>query len=280
MPVIKHAAAARDAQLAAENGTETSMPSPSAGRKTCRLDLHGWISRGPGMLLAEAERARMDEILPDLFGYHLVQVGRLGDIDLLSQSRILHKGIVDIDRVPAPAPYPFAYGTASTLPVESDSVDVIVLPHVLEFDEDPHAALREAFRVLVPEGHLLILGFNPRSPMGMWRPFRKRRGVAPWNGQFFGVSRIKDWLALLDFDVTQVQPCFVRPSFGNERWLRTLDAICRLGNLTAPVLSTAYLIAARKRVTRVMPIKTRWRPKPRLVGVGLAEPSARIINRE
>lgn len=246
--------------------------------RTVRLDLHGWMSRGPGMHLADVECARLTEILPDLFGYHLVQVGRLGDVDLLSQSRILNRSIIDIDCVMAQAPYPFAHGTASALPVESDSVDVVVLPHVLEFDSEPHAALREAFRVLVPEGHLLIFGFNPRSLMGLWRPFRSRRGTAPWNGQFFGINRIKDWLALLGFDVLQVSPCFIRSPFQDERWLRTLDTIARLGNLTAPVLSSAYLMVAKKRLMKMTPIKTRWRPKRRLVGVGLAEPSARVVN--
>lgn len=245
-----------------------------------RLDLGRWLGRGPGVQLADAERARLDEILPDLFGYHLVQVGRLGEVDLLSQSRVLNRSIVDIDCSSALAPYPLVHGTASSLPVESDSVDVVVLPHVLEFDAEPHAALREAFRVLVPEGHLLILGFNPRSLMGIWRLFRRGRGGAPWNGQFFSINRIKDWLALLGFDVVQVSPCFIRSPFRDERWLRTLDAIARLGNLTAPVLSGAYLMVAKKRVMKMTPIKTRWQPKRRLVGVGLAEPSARVINRD
>lgn len=243
-----------------------------------RLELGSWMSRGPGVQLAGIERARLGEILPDLFGYHLVQVGRLGDIDLLSQSRILHRSIIEIDGIMARAPYPFVQGAASALPVESDSVDAVVLPHVLEFDPEPHGALREAFRVLVPEGHLLILAFNPRSLMGIWRLIRGRHGDAPWNGQFFGVTRIKDWLALLGFDVLQVSPCFIRSPFRDERWLRTLDAIARLGNLTAPVLSSAYLMVAKKRVLKMTPLKTRWQPKRRLVGVGLAEPSARVVN--
>lgn len=243
-----------------------------------RRELHGWISRGPAVQLADVECARLGEILPDMFGYHLVQVGRLGDVDLLSQSRILNRSIVDIDCVMAPAPYPFVHGSASALPLESDSVDVVVLPHVLEFDSEPHAALREAFRVLVPEGYLLILGFNPRSSMGLWRLFRRRLGKAPWNGQFFGVNRIKDWLALLGFDVMQVSPCFVHSPFRSQHWLRTLDTISRLGNLTAPVLSNVYLMVAKKRVMKMTPIKTRWRPSRRLVNVGLAEPSARVVD--
>lgn len=242
-----------------------------------RESLHEWFSRPPGKHLAEIERARIDEILPDLFGYHLLQVGHLGQVDLLSQSRILHRSIVDIDSCGISSPYPQFRGLASSLPVESDSVDVVVLPHVLEFDSRRHEALRESFRVLVPEGHLLICGFNPRSLMGMLRIARRRRGLAPWCGHFLGVGRMKDWLALLGFDVMQVSPCFINSSSRKQRWLERLDAFWRFGNRAAPVFSGAYIMVARKRVTTMTPIKTRWRPERRLVGVGLAEPSARVV---
>lgn len=243
-----------------------------------REGLHEWLSRPPGKFLAELEQARMNEVLPDLFGYHLLQMGHLGEVDLLSQSRILHRSIIDIDFSGIPAPYPQFRGIASALPVESDSVDVVLLPHVLEFDPQRHETLRESYRVLVPEGHLLICGFNPRSLMGIWRIARHRRGLAPWQGHFLGVGRLKDWLALLGFDVMQVTPCFINSSSKNQRWLERLDAFWRFGNRTGPVFSGAYVMVARKRVTRMTPIKTRWRPERRLVGVGLAEPSARVVD--
>lgn len=242
-----------------------------------REGLHDWLSRPPGKYLAELEQAQMNGILPDLFGYHLLQVGHLGQVDLLGQSRILHRSIIDIDACRFPASYPQFVGTASTLPVESDCVDVVILPHVLEFDPQRHETLRESFRVLVPEGHLLICGFNPRSLMGVSRIARRRRGLAPWHGHFLGVSRLKDWLALLGFDVIQVTPCFINSPSANQRWLERLDAFWRFGNRTASVFSGAYVMVARKRVTRMTPIKTRWRPERRLVGVGLAEPSARVV---
>lgn len=242
-----------------------------------REGLHDWLSRPPGKFLAEMERARMNEILPDLFGYHLLQVGHLGEVDLLGQSRILHRSIIDIDDCGFSTPYPQFRGAASTLPVESDCVDVVILPHVLEFDPQRHETLRESFRVLVPEGHVIICGFNPRSLMGVLRIARRRRGLAPWHGHFLGISRLKDWLALLGFDVMQVSPCFINSSSRNQRWLERLDAFWRFGNRTASVFSGAYMMVARKRVTRMTPIKTRWRPERRMVGVGLAEPSARVV---
>ncbi len=245
-----------------------------------RKSLYDWFDRPPGKYLAQIEQARMGEILPDLFGYHLLQVGHLGQVDLLAQSRILHRSIIDIDCCGVSSPYPQFRGSASALPVESDCVDVVILPHVLEFDSQRHEVLRESFRVLVPEGHLLIAGFNPRSLMGLSRIARRRRGPAPWSGHFLGVSRLKDWLALLGFDVMRVSPCFINSSSGKQRWLDRLDAFWRFGNRAAPVFSGAYVMVARKRVTTMTPIKTRWRPERRLVGVGLAEPSARVVKGE
>ncbi len=243
-----------------------------------REGLHEWLSRPPGKVLAQVEQARMNEILPDLFGYHLLQVGHLGEVDLLGQSRILHRSIIDVDACGISGLYPKFRGVASMLPVESDCVDVVILPHVLEFDPHRHETLRESFRVLVPEGHLIICGFNPRSLMGLSRIARRRRGLAPWHGHFLGVGRLKDWLSLLGFDVMQVTPCFINSSTTHQRWLERMDAFWRFGNRAASVFSGAYVMVARKRVTRMTPIKTRWRPERRLVGVGLAEPSARVVD--
>lgn len=245
-----------------------------------RKGLHDWLERPPGRQLAELERARMEAILPDIFGYHLLQVGHLGRVDLLSHSRILHRCVVDIDDIGVSGPYPQVRGTPGALPVESDSVDLVVLPHVLEFDPRRHEALRESFRVLVPEGHLLISGFNPKSVTGVLRLARKRSDLAPWRGHFLAVNRLKDWLALLGFDVLRVNPCFIDSRVQNQRLLERLDAFWRFGNRTAPVFSGAYVMVARKRITTMTPIKTRWRPKRRLVGVGLAEPSARVADSE
>src|SRR6202142_1225286 len=68
-----------------------------------------------------------------------------------------------------------------TLPFRSDSIDAIFLPHTLELVEDPYAVLREAERVLIAEGCLMICGFNPFSGWGVRRAFAKhvRRPAFP-----------------------------------------------------------------------------------------------------
>lgn len=243
-----------------------------------RQALHAWFSRMPGREIAMAESAQLDRVLPNLFGYHLVQVGRLGDLDLLSKSRILNRNVVEIDGEERGQPYPVVRGGATALPIESDSVDVVVLPHILEFEAQPHEALRESARVLVPEGHLLICGFNPWSMLGCWRYLKRRQHAAPWRGRFLALTRLRDWLALLGFDVLSQDACFFKPPFSNERLLKRLDFLERVASHMPAYFSGAYVLLARKRVTTLTPIRSSWRPRRRLVSVGLVGPSARVAD--
>ena len=120
-----------------------------------------WFTGASGAaLLAEEERV-ISARLSDRFGYHLLQVGTLPGANFLAESRILHRVVIRLHGEAPQPEYPWLRAEASCLPVESDSVDVVVLPHVLEFEPQAPQALREAARVLVPEGHLLLSGFNP-----------------------------------------------------------------------------------------------------------------------
>jgi SAM-dependent methyltransferase len=245
-----------------------------------RGEIHEWFSRVPGRLIAEAEVIQFNRVLPNLFGYHLVQVGHLGDNDLLGKSRVLNRMVVETDGARCESKYPVVQGVATALPVETDSVDVVVLPHVLEFEAEPHEALRESARVLVPEGHLLICGFNPWSMLGLWKAAHRRQRALPWCGNFLASARLRDWLALLGFDVLAAESCFYKPPFSNERLLRRLDIMDKAGEQVLPYFAGVYLLLARKRVTTLTPIRPRWKPERRLVSVGLVGPSARVADRE
>jgi len=243
-----------------------------------REALHAWFSRVPGREIARDQAAQLDRVLPNLFGYHLLQVGRLADLDLLSKSRILHRHVVDIDGYQKGQNYPVVRGSATALPVESDSVDVVVLPHILEFEARPHDALRESARVIVPDGHLLICGLNPWSLLGGWRYLKRRQQAVPWRARFLALTRLRDWLALLGFDVLSQDACFFKPPFSNERLLERLDFLDKIGARMPAYLSGAYLVVARKRVATLTPVRPRWRPRRRLVSVGLVGPTARIAD--
>lgn len=239
--------------------------------------LRAWYARPLGRRLLEFERAELGRILPNLFGYHLLQVGCPTEAYLLDGSRIRHQIVVDDCQPPASlAAFPLTrlYGRADRLPLQGDSVDVVVLPHTLEFEHAPHEVLREVERVLVPEGHVVILGFNPWSLWGLWRLlYRRGRRLPPWCGVFRSILRIKDWLALLGFDTVAVRLYFYRAPLQHAGMMDRSAWIERMGGRWWPYLGGAYMIVAKKRVATLTPIKPRWRPRRRLIQPDVAKPT-------
>ncbi len=244
-------------------------------RADVRRRLREWFSGSPGRHLLGAELEEIGRVLPDLFGYHLLQIGRLGDVDMLEASRVRNRMQLEMDPDVRGGDYPSFHGWAHALPVASDSIDVLLLPHVLEFEGNPHQTLREAERVLVPEGHVLVTGVNPWGFMGLWRLVLGRRALVPWQGHFRSLARIKDWLALLGFDILSTRTFFFRPPFRNENLMERLRPLDRLGARYWPYLGGGYLVLGRKRVTTLTPIRPRWRSHRSLVPGGVAEPTAR-----
>lgn len=136
------------------------------------------------------------------------------------------------------------------LPFASQSIDLVVMPHILEFAEEPHQVLREVDRVLVPEGQIVLTGFNPASLWGA-RQFLTRVGASPFlphEGQFIGLPRIKDWLKLLSFEVNRGRfGCYV-PWARSDKWLARWAFTEKVGDRWWPVLGSIYMVTAVKRV--------------------------------
>ena len=231
-----------------------------------------WITGPVGRYVLDLENQHLGRVLPDLFGYHLVQVGRLEHGDLTQSSRIHHRFLLWVDKN-GPLPPGSVIAEPDSLPLATDSIDVIILPHVLEFAVNPHRVLREAERALIGEGHLVLLAFNPWSLWGLWRLALGWRRKAPWNGQFYGVARIRDWLSLLDFDLVSLDRFAfcppLRRAIGRLGWLENLGAALW------PAFGGAMLIVARKRVLPLTPVRLRWQSRRTLIAAGAAEPSAR-----
>nr|VFK61042.1 MAG: Ubiquinone/menaquinone biosynthesis C-methylase UbiE [Candidatus Kentron sp. TUN] len=260
-------------------------------RKSCIIDstprrkLHEWLSNPPGSRLLNTEVKLLDDFLPHLFGYHLLQVGRLGNADLLTHSRISHRIVVEVDGDRNISDYPTIRAEPDTLPIASDTIDVIILPHVLEFSPHMQETVQEAKRVLVPEGHLVIFTFNFWSLMGIWQLLFGGEGEVPWfpcqGGKFPGFGRLKNWMALAGFDIISIKRYFFRPpgrigSFMNHGSpsdpLRFLDT---MGPRFWPFLCGAYLFVAKKRVTTLTPRKLSWqRPERSFIAVGLGGSSS------
>ncbi len=244
-----------------------------------RAALREWYQRPLGRWLIASEHDQLETALSHLFGYYLVQVGSSMDDYLLDASRIRNHIIIDaIAPINRPeqegARVLGLYGGPDGLPLQNDSIDVVVLPHTLEFEPAPHQVLREVERVLVAEGHVVIVGFNPwslwggRRLFGMWR-----RQSLPWRGAFRSTMRIKDWLALLGFDVVMTRYCFFRPPLQHQGIMKRLRWVERLGVRWWPYFGGAYIIVAKKKVVTLTPIKPRWRPRRSLIQSDVAKPT-------
>ena len=220
------------------------------------------------------EQDRLDHAVTDAFGFHALQLG-LPELDGLRANRMPHRwvasdSLVVPEALPLPPPLDEMLPTQAAhgpitlhcefdaLPFPNASIDLVVLPHALELARDPHHTLREVERVLVPEGRVVIAGFNPASLWGLrQRAGRVRRGMGlgrdeplylPSASEFIGYWRLRDWLRLLGFEVEAGRFGCWRPPLHTERWLQRFEWMDRVGDRWWPVLGAVYFLVAVKRV--------------------------------
>jgi SAM-dependent methyltransferase len=232
--------------------------------------LSSWWEAALGRALITAEAELLSEALEDVFGWELLQVGAWGSArELLAGSRTRRQSLI-ASALPVHADI---IARPSHLPVLSDSVDAVILPHTLEFAADPYAVLREADRVLTGEGQLLVLGFRPWSLWGM-RARWSRSGFPPGMRRLLSERLLREWLVLLGFEVADARHYLYLGPW--SRGLASGEGTGRMfrPGLTYPWPAGAYLLKARKRVYSLTPVRPRLREKPAVIG-GLVKPTTR-----
>lgn len=234
------------------------------------LDEKAWLETPLGQYLLRREQAYYDQVVANIFGFNALQLGLL-DHDLLRTSRIpsrIRAGMgKDAGLLMAPEQWPVA----------SQSTDLLLLPHVLEFSAHPHQILREAERALMPEGSLIISGYNPFSLWGLWRIFPHNRRHYPWCGRFISLSRLKDWLALLGFEVVGGRMCCYEPPFRQEQLLARFRFMEDAGDRWWALAGGVYFIHAIKRVQGMRLIKPDWN-EARSARKGLAPAAQKTLS--
>ncbi|MDG2376002.1 MAG: methyltransferase domain-containing protein [Woeseiaceae bacterium] len=234
-----------------------------------------WLETPFGQVLLSQESRLIEEAFDGLFGEQCLQLGYWGDSNTFVRFARTQRAAIIGDRAPAEAgDVRIAVGRLHRLPVESASVDVVFLPHTLDYsDERSHAILREVDRVLTPHGHLVVLGFKPG---GLWslRSLVPGAGLPPGAGSLISDRQLSDWLQLLDMRIQSVTRYFFRWSLpGNKRASSpTWEA---RGRRFWPELAACYMLTAQKRVVTLTPMKKPWRSRPKVVG-GIAEPTTRV----
>ncbi len=196
------------------------------------------------------EQSQADALLADVFGYHAVQAGWPG-LDALRANRMPHRWRA-AQEFDASEPPPALAFDSRAWPWPAESLDLVVLLHTLERSADPHACLREVERVLIAEGQVLILGFNPWSLWGRQLLRRQKSSTAAvpagWPLQPIAAYRLRDWLHLLGFEVQLQRAAGWTPTWRSERWVRRWAWLDAVGRRWLPFLGGVYLIVATKRV--------------------------------
>jgi SAM-dependent methyltransferase len=266
-------------------------------REAAIIEFAQWLQSPPGRYMLAWEQDQMDRMVSDMFGFHAVQLG-LPQLDALRANRMPHRWVAhDCLLVPDAIELPPPASSISTqsrempvalhcdfdaLPFPNQSVDLMVLPHVLELSRDPHETLREVERVLVPEGRAVIAGFNPTSLWGLRQRFghlrrhlqvSSRPGFLPAAGEFVGYWRLRDWLRLLSFEVEQGRFGCWRPPLRTQHWLDRYQWIESVGERWWPVLGALYFIVAVKRVRgmRLVGLVRREKLKPKAAPAVVAQ---------
>jgi SAM-dependent methyltransferase len=217
-----------------------------------RASFSGWCTTPLGRHVLDWELQQFDNAVEDVFGFRAVQVG-LPELDFLRANRISFRFSLALEAGAALAADPLQ------LPLASQSLDLVVLPHTLESHLDAHHVLREAERVLRPEGQVVISGFNSLSLWGLRRKLAGRRAGSPWDARFIGLLRLKEWLQLLGFELNGGRFGCYAPPFAQARWLERFAFMEQAGARWWPILGGVYVVRAVKRVHGMRVITPAWR---------------------
>lgn len=235
--------------------------------------LRNWFSTTLGSQLLETERSILDQLLPGLFGYRLLQLSVI-EQNLYESSAVGHRfrmGVYCSD-------HGSFIGNLTELPFEDGSIDILLLHHVLDICDVPQHVLREASRVSIPAGYLVIVGFNPFSLWGLWNLVNIWGKSPPRNRHFIRPGRLMDWLNLLDFKIDRAIFGFYKPpsaTFGGVRMPDFSRGLSR--NINWP-FGAAYVIMARKQVGAMTPIRPVWSRRDRRLGqISAAKPVSRDV---
>ena len=231
-----------------------SQAKPTSTVKAPWTSWDAWLSSPPGQYVLEWEQTQFDHIVSDIFGYHALQIG-LPQLPALKENRMPLQMILraphDKPGDQTPDSWHTINGIPEELPFASQSIDLVVLPHVLEFAENPHAVLREVNRILMPEGRVVISGFNPASLWGLRQYCSHLVGqpYLPREGKFIDLLRIKDWLKLLDFAVDRGRFGCYRLPLRSASGMQKMVFLEKTGDRWWPVLGSVFIVSAIKRTS-------------------------------
>ncbi len=191
-----------------------------------------------GKLLKEREVAYLQRSITVGCQQTILQVGGLGwENEFIDCSLYQHFSVIDAKNLACHEARKIQ-AKSYALPIQSDSIDMIIVPHLLEFDASRFQTFRELERVLKPEGTLIVMNFNPWN-FWIWYQFLLDKKLAnSWRGHFISRSRLFDWLKILNFEVLNKTEFYLDST-------KTKNGADALNHFS--LLSSTYAVKAIKR---------------------------------
>ncbi len=217
-----------------------------------------WYQLGSGSAIRDCLQKDFDQAIAQSFGYFAIKLGPLSGQLAHDVSPI--KTWVDISHKTIHKP-DVLVSNYQSLPIASDSVDLVVVSHLLEYVPSPHLLLREIERIIIPGGKVIISGINPLSWYRLKSSLSLLKKRQMNENQFIGLSKVMDWLKLLGFEELA--------SGGLDRWCHSKNGFW-FGQVGSR-LSNHYFIMAEKTVSQMTLIRPSWRTNRKLVPARLSE---------
>lgn len=230
-------------------------------------DVVNWYQSALGRTIVDSEIEAIARIIPRQFYRICVQVEGPSNLEYFSHIESLFKCRAATQSASHIDNSVIAQG--EYLPFGSSSIDFLILPHVLEFSEFPHDVLREATECMTSSGVLLITGFNPQGLLNLTKRFHRFNGGSIKSNRFHPIYRVREWLALLEFEIFAGEFAFFRPPVNQAYRLKRLAKFEAAGARWWPALGSVYVLASRKRELgiRIKPDFSRYRLRRRRFGL-------------
>lgn len=242
------------------------------------LPLYQWYKQAFGRSILGYECEELNLYIKKIPALLILQLGCSPHINQLVTSPIVHRFTFS-QKIEPSHPKNLTQASYRDLPLASESIDIAILPHLLETEPNSQEILYETWRVLSPEGHIVILGFNPWSLWGISRLLGKQENKLPKPIHSFSIQQINSWLLALEADIVAIKTfCFHWPNyphipFNPSTWIE------KIGNQLLPQTGGIYLIVAKKRISPISPVKHRWTLEPVLEHKEFAQPTAGRLRR-
>lgn len=237
----------------------TSMPTAAAMSEFSRF-----FSTGAGDRLLDHQREELRKIMPAVVGYNCLQFSIAKGINLCESNSIGHYVKVGYAPGYSAEEDDDCWVDMRDLPIASDCIDIAILHHMLDFSSSPHQVLREVDRTLTEGGYLILVSFQPRST---WSIAKRYWAAKHWiNSRVVkrckpvSISRMNDWLRLLNYDVHHQQANYFVSSRLDRFLSRSSNRFvgASLQKLFSP-LGVYSIVVARKRRSLVNPLIKPWK---------------------